>query len=284
MGNSLKTTALFLASTLVLLALGPGSSLGQEVRRLFPDRSLIPALLAGPRDPMSSFSPLLVSQNPNAHGEGAEVEVSIGTSIPVFLFPGKSGKRRLVVGIEAAAFARFGLQVLERELIATDWVFAVPIVLHRDGSWFRFRYYHTSSHMGDEYARRFDEPGINFARDAAEILSYHSITDRLGIYGGARYAYIVHPEESKRWVLRGGAQVEAQEKGRRFRPFMATDLEWDQDAGGTRIEWQGGAWLPTVGGRRALRLAVVVLAGPSPLGQFNGLSTTQVGITLRGSL
>jgi hypothetical protein len=233
---------------------------------------------------MSSFSPLFLSQNPNAHGDGAEVEVSIGTSIPVFLFPGKSGKRRLMVGVEAAAFARFGLQVLERELIATDWVFAVPVVLHRDEGWFRFRYYHTSSHMGDEYARRFDDPGINFARDAAEIFSYHSVTDRLGIYAGARYAYIVHPEESKRWVLRGGAELEAQEKGRRFLPFLATDFEWDQDASGTRVEVQGGTWLPTVGGRRALRLAVVILAGPSPLGQFNGLSTTQVGITLRGSL
>ena len=63
------------------------------------------------------------------------------------------------MGIEAAAFARFGLQVLGRELIATDWVFAVPVVWHRAGGWIRFRYYHTSSHMGDEYARRFEDPG-----------------------------------------------------------------------------------------------------------------------------
>ena len=60
------------------------------------------------------------------------MEVSIGTTLPVLLFPGKNGRGPLVVGIEAAVFARFGLQVLERELIASDWVFAVPVVWHRD--------------------------------------------------------------------------------------------------------------------------------------------------------
>ena len=106
--------------------------------------------------------------------------------------------------------------------------------------------------MGDEYARRFEDPGVNFARDAAEALSFHQITDRLSVYGGARYAYIVHPEESKRWVLRIGSQLEAPEKGGGLRPYLATDLEWDQDAGGSRVELQGGAWLPEVGGREPL--------------------------------
>lgn len=290
MANTFRITRLlrrppsFLTALIFLLALGGESAGGQEAKRLFPDRSFLPILLGGPRDPMSSFSPLFVEPNPNAHGRGVEVEVSIGTTIPVLRFPVGKGDGSLVVGIEAAIFARFGLQVLERELIASDWVFSVPGVLHREGGWLRFRYYHTSSHMGDEYARRFDDPGINFARDAAELLSFHNLTDRLGVYGGVRYAYIVHPEESKRWVLRTGAQMEAPEMGGAIRPFLATDLEWDQDAGGTRIELQGGVWLPELGGRRALRLALVFLTGPSPLGQFNGLSTTQVGLTLRGNL
>ena len=78
--------------------------------------------------------------------------------------------------------------------------------------------------------------------------------------------------------------MEAPEKGGQCRRFLAADLEWDQDAGGSRIELEVGAWLPHVGDRRAVRLALVVLSGASPLGQFNGLSTTQVGLTLRGSL
>ena len=275
---------------LFLLVVGPTGAAGQQTpnqpneRTLFPDRSSLPVLLAGARDPGTSFSPLFVGPNPNAHGDGVEVEVSIGITLPILLFPGKNVRGPVVVGIEAAAFARFGLQVLERELIASDWVFAVPVVWHRNRGWLRFRYYHTSSHMGDEYGRRFDDPGVNFARDAAELLSFHALSERLGVYAGFRYAYIVHPEDSKRWVLRAGGQLEASEKRRPFRPYAALDLEWDQDAGGIRAEAEGGAWLPPVAGRRALRLALGVLTGPSPLGQFNGLSTTQVGLTLRGNL
>ena len=84
--------------------------------------------------------------------------------------------------------------------------------------------------------------------------------------------------------LRAGAQLEAGKKDGPFRPYVATDLEWDQDAGGTRVEVEGGLGYLKWVDRRALRLALVVLSGPSPLGQFNGMSTTQVGLTLRGSL
>lgn len=250
----------------------------------FPGRSSMPALLAGPRDPSTSATALFVSPNPDAFERGVEMEVSIGSTLPILLLAGNQAEDHLVFGIEAAVFARFGLQVLERELIASDWVLALPIIWNRNGGWSRFRYYHSSSHMGDEYVRRFEEPGVNFSRDAAEILSYHTLSERLGVYGAARFAYNVHPEESKRWVLRVGGELEAPETAGQFRPFVATDLEWDQDAGGTRVELKAGAWLPRIDGRRTLSLALVCLTGPSPLGQFNGLHTTQVGLSLRGNL
>jgi hypothetical protein len=255
----------------------------QETCTLFPSRSLFPELLAGPRDPTTSFSVLGVTENPNAHGSGVEVEVSIGTALPVLLLLGEPGRTPVVAGIEAAAFARFGLQILERELIATDWVFAVPVYWLRETGWLRFRYLHTSSHMGDEYARRFDDPGINFARDAAEIFAFHNLSHRWGVYGGLRYAYIIHPEESKRWVLRAGAQGEAEETGSFFRPFAAWDVEWDQEAGDPRIEVDAGVWLPKAGDRRSLRIFLTFLTGPSPLGQFNGRSTTQLGLRLQAN-
>ena len=210
----------------------------QETRTLFPSRSLFPELLAGPRDPATSFSVLGVTENPNAHGSGVEVEVSIGTALPVFLLFGKPGRTPVVAGIEAAVFARFGLQVLERELITTDWVFA-----------------------------------------------FRAISPRVGVYGGLRYAYIVHPEESKRWVMRAGAQAGAEETGSTFRPFLATDVEWDQDAGRSpRLEVRTGVWLKKVGIQQALRLSLTFPTGPSPLGQFHGRSTTQVGLSLQATL
>jgi hypothetical protein len=244
----------------------------------------MPALLAGTRDPATSASLFLVDPNPNALGRGMEAEVSIGTTLPVLVLKGGGAQDHVVIGMEAAVFARFGLQVVERELIASDWIFALPVIWTMPGGWVRFRYYHSSSHMGDEYARRFEDQGINFSRDAAEILSYRSLTPRFGVYVGLRYAYNVHPEESKRWVMRLGGELEAPERGGLFRPFVATDLEWDQDARGTRIEMRAGSWLPEIDGRRTLSLALIYLTGPSPLGQFNDLTATQFGLSLRGNL
>lgn len=277
--------SLLLLASASSIALDPARLSGQEPGRLFPDRALIPSLLAGARNPNTSASMLAVTHNPDAFGNGVEMEVSIGSALPVLLLSGDSGHRAVVAGIEAAAFARFGLQVLERELIASDWIFAVPVVWHQPGGWIRFRYYHASSHMGDEYARRFEAPGINFSRDAAELQVFRRPTPLLGAYMGARYAYNVHPEASKRWVLRTGIQLEGAQKGRTLLPFAAMDLEWDADAGwGTRLDLRTGVWLPKVSGRRALRVSLGLFTGPSPLGQFNDLRTTQFGVSLQGSL
>ena len=43
------------------------------------------------------------------------------------------------------------------------------------------------------------------------------------VYGAARYSVNVHPEESKRWVVRTGGQLESREDGGSFRPFAAAD-------------------------------------------------------------
>lgn len=259
-----------------------GTASAQEQNHLFPPRSLMPELLAGPRDPRTSATLLGVLKNPSRHGHGVEAEVSIGSAFPVFLLAGTVDDSPIVVGIEAAAFARFALQVLEREMVATDWVFAVPVIWHRQEGWVRFGYYHTSSHMGDEYSRRFEDPGINFSRDEAEILYFRGVSNRRGVFGGVRYAYNVHPQESKRWVLRFGGQWERPEPDANLRPFLATDVEWDQEEGGRpRVELRAGAGMEKVGVLQKLRVALTLLTGPSPLGQFNGKSTTQVGLTIQ---
>lgn len=251
--------------------------------QLFPDGKPLPRLLAGPREPVTSASLLGLTENPNEFGNGVEAEVSLGHALSVFAFSGGGPADGVLVGMEAGVFARFGLQVLERELIASDWMFAVPVVWLRDGGWIRFRYYHSSSHLGDEYSRRFDDRGEDFSRDAMELIGLVQIHPRLGLYGGVRFAHNVKPEESRRWVLRGGVQWEASDRGGVFQPLLAADVEWDEDAGpDPRLELKVGAWLPPVNGRRSVQLALGSLTGPSPLGQFQGEPATQVFLGLFG--
>ena len=285
--RTLVTEIRLLSALLLSLLLLPSRGLDAQVgNRLFPPRALMPDLLAGPRNPLTSAALFGVTRNPDQHGRGVEAEVSIGSTLPVLLLAGTPQDHPVVVGLEAAAYARFALQVLEREMVATDWFFTVPVILHHDHGWTRIRYFHTSSHMGDEYNRRFGDPGVNVSRDAVGVLTFRRLGDGVGGWAGARYGYNVHPDDDRRWVLRAGAQAEGAERGPgRLRPFLAADVEMDQEGGmRPRTEVRAGIWLPEVAGRPAVRLSLVALHGPTPLGQFRFRSTTQIGLSLQGSL
>jgi len=273
----------------LLMALGctvvANAAAAQSPRRFLPDRSVMPDLYAGPRDPVTKGELLLVPSNPDRYGDGVEAEVALGTRLPLLWLRGTSRENGVVVGIEAAAFARFGLQILERELVATDWLFAVPLVWHIGDDWIQLRYYHTSSHMGDEYSRRFGDPGINFSRDAIDALGFVRLSETVGAYTGLRWAYNVHPEASRRWAARVGVEAGRSQGASVLLPFASVDLETDQD-----VEWrprlyiQAGVWLPPIDGRRAVRIGLEFLEGPSPLGQFQSVTTTQIGLGVSGNL
>ncbi len=267
------------------LAFSPSGALAQTQKEFLPGDATLPRLLAGPRDPVASAAVLGVLQNPNQHGDGVEVEVSLGHALPVLLFRSPEGAPTLLLGVEAGVFARFGLQVLERELIGTDWYFMIPAVWPKEWGWVRFRFYHTSGHMGDEYARRFEDAGVNFARDAGDLFAYYRAGDRVGIYGGFRFSYNVHPEESGKLALRGGLEVQARDRGDGIRPYAAADFEWDEDTTpNVRVDAKVGFWLPPVRGERKLRVAFGALWGPSPVGQFQHGTTTQLSLGLQGYL
>jgi hypothetical protein len=261
----------------------PLSAAAQVRRRLFPERALLPMVFAGPRDPVSKADLAFVTDNPNRLGSGVEAEVALGAGIPVYLLAGDSESNALVAGVEAAVFGRFGFQVTERPLINTDWVFAAPIVWHLGPHWVRLRYFHTSSHLGDEYAQRFEAEAVNFSRDAVDAMGWLQPLRALGAYLGVRYAYSVHPEESRRWAARAGTQLGSAEGEGFVLPFGAIDVELDQNVDWKpRVNVQAGVWLPPISGRRAGRIGAGVLTGPSPLGQFQALHTTQItlGISL----
>ncbi len=264
------------AGFLLTAALGSGQpAWGQMPGWLLPPRELLPQLLAGPRDPVTAARFLLAVDNPNRFGDGLEGDVAFGAAIPLLLVSGSSVRDAFVAGVEAGVFGRFTLQVNERDLISTDWVIAVPFLLHRGDHWFRLRYHHISGHLGDEYGQRFDVEAINYGRDGLDGLAYVRIAPILGLYSGASWAYNVHPNNAEAWAVRLGTEVGARDSGAFLLPYGAVDVEFLQDNGwDPRVTLQAGAWLPPLGGRRSMRVAVELLTGPAPQGQFHDRHTT----------
>lgn len=269
---------LLLLSSVFLLFLC-GVTTAQTPGWLFPDAALLPTLNSGARDPATQGQVVHTWDNPTAYGPGPAGEVAISAAVPVVRIAGSSTQDALVVGLEGAAFARFSFQVIERELVNTDWIFAAPLVWHRGEHWLRLRYYHTSSHLGDEYQRRFGPSSINFSRDGADVTGYARPLPGLGFYGLLFASVNSHPEEEWLWEGRGGIEYDPHH-GRMWRPFLTADIHVEEGTGWEpRVTLETGLWMPRIR-TRPLRLALELLHGPSPMGQFREHRAGQVALGL----
>jgi hypothetical protein len=262
----------------------PGQTIGgtELPGWLFPPRRLLPDLLAGPRDPVVKAQVGYADPDPTAYGAGTSGEVALAGTVPLVRLAGRDRSDALVLGVEAAAFARFSFEVVTRELVNTDWVFAVPLVWHRQATWLRLRYYHTSSHLGDEYQRRFGPSSINFFRDGVDLTAYTRPGPAralgAGVYGMAFWAFNADPETATFWGGRAGIEVDPGDR-RTWGPYAALDLELSERLAGPRWTAQLGLWLPGPT-ERPLRLALELVEGPAPMGQFYRRDTRRVGLSL----
>jgi|GEM_PF-1011265 len=244
---------------------------GQAVDRFFPSRDYSVTLLAAPREPVTSARFVYNDVEPGVFNKRLVGEAALGTTLPLYLIAGNSTASALVVSAEGAVFGRFAITTITRDLIATDWVFAVPFTLLRGANWLRLRYFHTSAHMGDEYIARFDTYEDAYSRDAAELTAFYQVTNTLGLYGGGSWTFNAHPDELKRFVFQGGVQIEAPETEAPFLLYLAADVQWEQNnSWEPRMNIQAGVRLPEFEGRRSIRVAAEFLAGPTPMGQFYG--------------
>jgi hypothetical protein len=278
-GGRVVARALAVSVSLALVCGTPTGIRAQSPSWLLPPRSLMPDLLAGTRDPVVKGQLVYSPTDPSPYGPGFSGDVALAATLPVLLLAGEAGADALVVGVEGAVFARFAFQVLERELVNTDWIVAVPVVWRRGAHWVRLRYYHTSSHLGDEFGQRFDVTPRNFSRDGVDATVYARARGTVAAYGVAFLSVNAHPVRSHGSHVRVGLEVEP---GGRTPggPFLALDVHLETSAAGApRIASQAGIWLPSPSDR-PLRLALELVTGPVPMGQLHGIQATQLGLGL----
>ena len=247
----------------------PISLTGQSETRFLPPQEYMARVIAAPRTPVTGVRLVYNSDGPSEFGNTVEGEVALAASLPLYLIAGSSLDDGLVVGAEGVVFGRFTLTTITRDLISTDWIFAIPFTWHVGKHWLQFGYHHTSSHIGDEYIARFDAEVGDYSRDVTDVTAFYQATESVGLYGGGNWAFNVHPTDSRRLVVRAGAQAETRSSTQALLPYGAVDVQWEQNiAWEPRMNVQVGVRLPNGGNGRALRLAIEFLAGPSPQGQF----------------
>ncbi len=247
-----------------------------ETSEAFPSDDVFRPLIADPKQPQ--FFALWQHANPRNGGSSYNLgSVAIGENFG--FYSKRQGCDGWQVGLLTGIFSQFNLDQKNAELINTDFNVGLPFSW-RSGNWSaRLRYYHQSSHLGDEFLVRnvgFQRFTVSF-EEVDAILSYDYRWLRL--YGGG--AYLVHREPATidRTRLQWGFEMRAPAMRASvlvpfldrliITPVLSTDFKsaeehsWIID---TNV--LGGFEWSRAGSHRRFRIMATYFHGYNPYGQF----------------
>ena len=209
----------------------------------------------------------------NSVGTEAQAETALGGNIRIWQ-PKQWVDGGLTLGLQAGVFGRFRLEVSSADLVASDWIVALPVEI-ASGAWSgRLRLLHWSAHVGDELIEAGVER-IDFTTETLEALLAYAFGD-FRLYGGGSMVVRssleneiqLGPAFSDDVLIRFGADASV-------RPWARDDvtvdggLDWQSS---DRTEWAGQLsvrlGLVVRDGARSARLSGIYRSGPSPMGQF----------------
>lgn len=247
-----------------------------ETSEAFPSDDVFRPLIADPKQPQ--FFAMWQHSRPRDGGSSFNLgSVAIGENFG--FYTKRQGCDGWQVGLLTGIFSQFNLDQKNAELINTDFNVGLPLSW-RSGNWSaRLRYYHQSSHLGDEFLVRnvgFQRFTVSF-EEVDAILSYDYKWLRL--YGGA--AYLVHREPATvdRTRLQWGFEARAPAMRTSLlvpvldrliiTPVLSADFKsaeehsWIID---TNV--LGGFEWSRTGSRRHFRIMATYFHGYNPYGQF----------------
>ncbi|HYT04152.1 MAG TPA: DUF1207 domain-containing protein [Gemmatimonadales bacterium] len=267
-----RNVVLLLAAA-VSLGLADGSAQGGG-------GSVFRPLLADPKEPQF-FASYLWDHSPRLSSKLATV--GVGQTIGLVREPNWE------LAIAAGVFSQFNMQSATNDLINTDYLVGLPFT-YRHGSWAtRFRLYHQSSHLGDEYLLHTNAQRVDLTFEAAELLVSKEMAN-WRVYGGGEYLFAHSPADLAPGVLHGGLEYRQPEALVRLGRFAAGRLVVGLDARSVQDrQWQVGWSLVTgleladpAASSAGWRWSVLLKAytGPSPYGEFYRDGVASVGLGL----
>src|SRR6266498_4530063 len=96
------------------------------------------------------------------------------------------------LAIAAGVFSQFDMSSRTADLMNTDYLVGLPVTYQRGAVTTRFRLYHQSSHLGDEYMAHTQAHRVDLTFEAAELL----VSGDVGawrLYGGGEYVLAHSP-------------------------------------------------------------------------------------------
>ncbi len=243
--------------------------------KLLPASDLFRPLVADPTE-FEFFASLHSVSSPS---RGRRIgSAAIGNSVGFIQWAGASEDEGLQLGLSGGVFAQFDLTKTSHDLVNADYIIGLPITYRRGAYSARFRVYHQSSHLGDEFLENSNIERLNLSFEAFELLLSRDFGPLRG-YAGGEYRFNRTPKKDlEHGLLHGG--LEYRHRGELFRlgrtvavrPVVAVDVKsFEQRDWGVGVSGRAGielGSLPGGGSGRAVSFLVEVYDGPNPYGQF----------------
>jgi hypothetical protein len=235
-------------------------------------------LLADPKG-QRSFVSYLREKDGNVYTDLGSVGIS--DAFPLLRFGGSKPGNGFQIGLAGSVFAQFDLGAPSYDLVNADYMIGIPITVRANGFSMRLRVYHQSSHLGDEFLLRENNPAFrreNISFESAEgIISLDGGPFR--VYGGGEYLLRRDPVDLERSLLHAGVELRPAQRLVRFGSLAGVRFV----AGGDVKSSEQQDWKPAISVRagfefdrprdtdppgRRWGLLAEAYHGPSPYGQF----------------
>jgi hypothetical protein len=260
----------------------PGGTVEAQAERpsyvFLPKDKLFLPLLADPRWPHFSLS---YGHSTFRTNPPDIASTNFGETFPIVR--GNLPAGQWEIGIQAGVFAIFDLDTASKNLQNADYFVGIPVTYRWEGSSVLFRFFHQSSHLGDEFLLANPHvTRVNLSFEQFDLKFSQEFGDWLRLYGGGGYMVDRDPSNLKPWSTQGGVELTSPWTllNGVARPLAALDLQFHQETNwNTNLSLRAGIQLESpVLSSTKLQLLGEYYDGNSPNGQFFEQRTKYAGL------
>jgi hypothetical protein len=250
--------------------------------KVFPVGDLFRPLLADPKQPQFFVS---INRLKSSGVRYTVASVGFGETFGMYRFFASCEGDGLQLSVEGALFAQFNMEAASHDLINADYTIGIPVTYRYDDNSFRFRIYHQSSHLGDEFLQSVNLPErINLSYEAIEFI-YSREWHGWRVYGGGEYLIHKEPADLKPMSAHWGIEYRGSKpllwNGRLVGGVDMKSFEEHNWAIDTSVKF-GLEFGQSNPGQRRVRLMAEWYKGFDPRGQFynNKVDYYGIGVSL----
>ena len=244
-----------------------------------PDSKLFRPLQADPREPRLAIA---FQEYETDDRDFTAADFHVGTTFD--FYRGRLGNGSWQIGITGGVFSAVDHDAKNKDIFNVDYIIGLPFT-YRNGDWSsRIRYYHSSSHLTDEFIfsnqLEFDDR-LDISYDVVDFLLSHD-WNQFRLYGGAGYIFR-STEDLDKTLGQAGLEY------RNFNVFDNLGLSFAVDVKGrSELDWELAQSfqlaLISRANKREVHYFLEYYTGPSPNGQFFFDEVDYYGLGIRFGL